>query len=650
MVLTILTEYALKAAIQVGLELKKIYTSEVDDGITKAFRLALNDWSKHDPSSSDEVRLTKALKGYIQSPTSCGVLDTDTQEFIDCFKKRLSEQPAAHNYLMTLRADEQADYHRQVLANQQTDRSLLLELINKVDSLEITAQDILVLLKGLPLEQGLEATESALEEMSLNGRIHSERERRLILDFVRFYIERTNEIMEETKRQRVAGNNNLAETLEDIKRVLAGESKRSLTAIHEEFKERKRQEEIQEETRLLEYLIEVAQLQFSFEEACYFYERLLKLAPTAEYHFNYALLLQNLNEFGQARSHYEEALQIYRDFWKKHPEAYKPHVAKTLNNLGVLLSDIGELKKAQTHYEEALKFYKELANENPQAYNPDVAMMLNNLGVLLSDIRELKKAQTHYEEALKFYKELEEKNPQAYNPDVAMTLNNLGTLLRDLGELKEAQAHCEEALKLYRELANKNPQAYKPYVATTLNNSGILLKNLGELKEAQTHYEEALKIYRELAEQNPQAYNPDVARTLNNLGNLLSYLGELKEAQTRYEEALKIRRELADKNPQVYKPNVATAQQNLAILYWKLRMQEKAEEAYQEARNILYELASFNPKAYGIDYANTLVMGVVSLGRPTEELEEARAILLKYPEHPKAQELLKIIDKRLKEQ
>ncbi|KGO01444.1 hypothetical protein HQ48_01655 [Porphyromonas sp. COT-290 OH3588] len=106
---------------------------------------------------------------------------------------------------------------------------------------------------------------------------------------------------------------------------------------------------------------------------------------------------------------------------------------------------------------------------------------------------------------------------------------------------------------------------------------------------------------------------------------------------------------MADKNPQAYKPDVAMTQQNLAILYWKLGMKEKAEEAYQEARNIRQELASLNPQAYGIDYASTLVMGVVSLGKPTGELEEAKAILLKYSEHPKAKRLLEIIDKRLKE-
>lgn len=105
--LTILGEYGLKTALNVGLRLKKLYTSEVDDGIIAAFEFALNDWSKHTPTTSDKVRLSKALEGYVQNTTSYEALDADTRAFIDYFKKRLSEQPAAHRYLMMLRADMQ---------------------------------------------------------------------------------------------------------------------------------------------------------------------------------------------------------------------------------------------------------------------------------------------------------------------------------------------------------------------------------------------------------------------------------------------------------------------------------------------------------------------------------------------------------------
>ena len=103
-----LGEHALKGALKVVGQLGKFYTLEVDEQIRQAYNLAVNDWSKHQLTSSDSLRLNNALERYIQNATSYERLDADTRKFIDYLKKRLSEQPAAHNYLMTLRADEQS--------------------------------------------------------------------------------------------------------------------------------------------------------------------------------------------------------------------------------------------------------------------------------------------------------------------------------------------------------------------------------------------------------------------------------------------------------------------------------------------------------------------------------------------------------------
>ena len=521
-----LGEYALKAALKVGLQLKKYYTSEADNGIDQAFQFALDDWSQHSPTSSDRLRLNNALERYIQNATSYERLDADTRAFIDCFKKRLSEPPAAHNYLMTLRADEQAKNEKQNLLEHHRTQESMQGLMSRMEELNMAPQYIRALLKELPIEQGLERTELALGAMLANGRIHSEGAKCLVAEFVRFLFEHTDKIAEEARRLREAGDSYLAETLEEIKRVLTGESEQSLTTVYEEFKTREKQKEV----RVLQELIEAAQIQFSFGEARGFYERLIKLAPTIEHHFKYAYLLQSLNDFKKAKSHYKMVLKTLRELALQNPEAYKPDVAMILNNLGNLLRDTNDLKQAQAHHEEALEIYRELALQNPEAYKPDVAMTLNNLGNLLSVTNDLKQAQAHYEEALEICRELAKQNPEAYKPDVAMTLNNLGILLKNTNDLKQAQAHYEEALEIRRELAQQTPEAYRPDLAMTLNNLGNLLRDTNDLKQAQAHYEEALEIRRELAQQNPEAYKPDVATTLNNLGYLLSDTNHLKQA------------------------------------------------------------------------------------------------------------------------
>ena len=592
--LTILGEYALKPALNVGLRLKKLYTSEVDDSIIAAFEFALNDWSKHTPTTSDKVRLSKALEEYIQSSTSYEALDADTRAFIDCFKKRLSEQPAAHNYLMTLRADMQAKSEEQNLLEHHKTQESVLDLKSRMEELNMAPQYIRALLKELPLEQGLEPTESALEEMLTNGRIHSEGAKRLVLEFVRFLFEHTDKISEETKLLREAGDNYLAETLEEIKKVLTGESEQSLTDVHKKYQEQVRQDEI----RVLKELIEAAQVQFSFGEARDFYERLIELAPTSEHHFNYAYLLQGLNDFDKARSHYEEVLHTFRELSKQSPEIYKPNVVITLNNLGILLEEINELKQAQACYEEAIQVSRELAKQTPEVYNSDVAMGLNNLGRLFGITKEFQRAQACYEEALQVWRELAKHTPVVYNPDVAGSLNNLGSLLCDINAFQQAQTYYEEALQIQRELVKQNPEAYKPDMAMILNNLGILLSSNNELQQAQAYCEEALQIHRNLADQNPEAYSPKVATTLN----------------------------------------------NLVSLYVGLKKMEEAENSYQEAHDIYQDLASRHPRAYGIDYAKLLVMGFALLSKPKEDLEKAKEILGKYPEHPTAQKLLSRIE------
>ena len=501
-----IAECALKPVGYVWRQVKKLLSSSVNKGFEEAFQLALTDWAKNTPSSSDKLRLREALEKYLQNSKSYKSFDSDTQAFIDRFRERLSEQPAAHNFLMMDRADEQAKIGEQNLREHGKTQELMQSLMSRMEGLNMAPQYIRALLKELPLEQGLESTELALEGMLSNGRIHSEGAKCLVAEFVRFLFEHTDKIAEEVKQLRETGDSYLADTLDEIKRVLTGESEQSLTTVYEEFKTREQQNEV----RVLKELIEAAQIQFSFGEARSFYKRLIKLSPTIEHHFKYALLLQSLNDFEKARHHYEEALQILRKLAKKNPEAYKPDVAKILNNLGVLLSDTNDLKQARDYYEEALQILRELAQQNPGAYLPDVARTLNNLGVLLCDTNDLKKAQDYQEEVL--------------------------------------------------------------------------------------------QIRRELAMQNPRAYLPDVAVT----------------------------------------------QQNLTILYLRLEKKEDAEKAYLEAHEIYQKLANRHHGTYEITYAKILVMGFDLLGKPKEDLEEAKAILGKNPEHPKARKLLNIIEKLAK--
>ena len=430
-------EYALKVLLPVGLRLKKLYISEVDSGITEAFDLALSDWSEHDPTTNDKLRLRNALEEYIQSATSYKDLDEDTRVFIDCFQRRLSEQPAAHNYLMMLRADKLEEQGVQNLQEHHKTQDLLQSITSKLEEQNMSPEELQALLKELPLKEGLEQTESTLGEMLKKRRIPSERVKGLVLEFVRFLFEYTDRVDEEARHLREAGYNYLAETLEEIKRVLTGESKQSLTAVYEKYQGQAREGEI----KVLKELIEGAQLQFSFGEACKFYKRLIELAPTVDHHFKYAHLLQSLNNFNEARSHYEVALQALRSLAEHNPETYTPAVATTLNNLGALLSDTHNFEQSQTYYEEALQLYRSLASRNPEAYTPDVAMTLYNLVFLYIKLEREEDAEGAYQEAYDIYQRLAHSHPIPYEIDYAEILVMGAYLLdRQRKYLEEAKA------------------------------------------------------------------------------------------------------------------------------------------------------------------------------------------------------------------
>ncbi|MEA3450513.1 MAG: tetratricopeptide repeat protein, partial [Bacteroidota bacterium] len=129
-------------------------------------------------------------------------------------------------------------------------------------------------------------------------------------------------------------------------------------------------------------------MKFRFDEAEENFQIAVDIEKTPENIFQYALFLQNQNQFTKAQPLYEEALEIYRELAKDNPRTYLPYVATTLNNLGELYRTNIDFKQAEPILKEALQIRRELAKENPRTYLPYVATTLNNLANLHSDKNE----------------------------------------------------------------------------------------------------------------------------------------------------------------------------------------------------------------------------------------------------------------------
>ncbi|MDQ3801054.1 MAG: tetratricopeptide repeat protein [Acidobacteriota bacterium] len=268
-----------------------------------------------------------------------------------------------------------------------------------------------------------------------------------------------------------------------------------------------------------------------------YFERSIKSHTDKSNVFQYAVFLQEHNQFAEAEKYY---LQCLDDFAHQLSQDER---ATTLNNLAILHSN-------QNNYEEALK---------------------------------------EYEEALQIYRSLDDINPNTYLSDVAMTLNNLAILHSNQNNYEEALEEFEEALQIYRNLTEINPNAYLPYVATTLNNLGLLHSNQNNYEEALKEYEEALQIRRNLAEINPNTYLPNVAKTLNNFAGLHFAKDELEEVLQKSEESTEIYRELVVTNFQAYFPYLSVNLSNLALFYQvKIQQREKSITYAIEAITILF--------------------------------------------------------------
>jgi len=72
----------------------------------------------------------------------------------------------------------------------------------------------------------------------------------------------------------------------------------------------------------------------------------------------------------------QEAVAIRRELAAQRPDAFRPDLAVSLNNLAAMLSDLGQREPALEAAQEAVALYRELAAQRPDAFRPDLAVSL----------------------------------------------------------------------------------------------------------------------------------------------------------------------------------------------------------------------------------------------------------------------------------
>ncbi|WP_430015330.1 tetratricopeptide repeat protein [Microcystis protocystis FBCC-A270] len=319
------------------------------------------------------------------------------------------------------------------------------------------------------------------------------------------------------------------------------------------------------------------------------------------YH-NLGMVAQELREWEQARSYYQQALEIKIEYGAAGgTQSARYEQARTLHQLGYLAQELREWEQARSYYQQALEIKIEYGDRFSQA------ITLHQLGYLAQELREWEQARSYYLQAIEIYIEYGARYGQA-NP-----LHNLGNVAQELREWEQARSYYQQALEIKIEYGDRYSQA------STLGQLGIVAQELREWEQARSYYQQALEISIEYGDRFSQA------RTLHNLGVVAQELREWEQARSYFQQAIEIKIEYGDRYSQ------ASTLHNLGRVAEEVGELSQAKSYYLQALQIWaefndgYRVQTFSLPSLVALYRQTqdeeIVVGIASvLGVGVEEV------------------------------
>ncbi|MCO6453409.1 MAG: pentapeptide repeat-containing protein [Caldilineales bacterium] len=193
----------------------------------------------------------------------------------------------------------------------------------------------------------------------------------------------------------------------------------------------------------------------------------------------------HLRERDNARNHFEQALQLYRDLSDRRGEA------KTTMSISWLLLDEGLYVEARDLDEFVLGIERETGDRRGEA------ITLNNLAAHLVAMGDLEIARNYFGQVLAMSREMAERMAEG------AAHVNLSTISRMQGDYAQALADAEHALLVFEAIKSPYGEGHG------LLRFGHALTGLGRLDEAAAAYERAIAIHQQLGDQTlglePQA-------------------------------------------------------------------------------------------------------------------------------------------------
>ncbi|MBE5230505.1 MAG: tetratricopeptide repeat protein [Microcystis aeruginosa PMC 728.11] len=270
------------------------------------------------------------------------------------------------------------------------------------------------------------------------------------------------------------------------------------------------------------------------------------------YH-NLGRVAQELREWEQARSYYQQAIEICIEYGDRFSQA------STLHQLGYLAEELREWEQARSYYQQAIEICIEYGDRFSQART------LHQLGIVAQELREWEQARSYYQQAIQIKIEYGDRFSQA------ITLHHLGRVAQELREWEQARGYYQQAIEIDIEYGDRFSQA------STLHQLGYLAEELREWEQARSYYQQAIEIYIEYGDRFSQAI------TLHQLGTVAQELREWEQARSYYQQAIEIKIEYGDRYKQ------APTLHNLGIVAEEVGELSQAKSYYLQALQIFAE-------------------------------------------------------------
>ncbi|MBD2335873.1 tetratricopeptide repeat protein [Calothrix sp. FACHB-156] len=314
----------------------------------------------------------------------------------------------------------------------------------------------------------------------------------------------------------------------------------------------------------------------------------------ASAYYNLGIIAQQMQEFAQAESNYQQALDIYI----KYSDRY--HQARTYYQLGNIAQQTWELSQAQEYYHQALQIYIEHGDRYFSART------YYNLGVIAQELREFAEAKGNYQQALQIYIE----HSDRYS--CASTYYNLGVVAEALQELSQAQRNYQQALDIYIEHGDRHHQAL------TYQNLASIAEQTQEFAAAQHHYQQALIIYIAQGDRYEQA------KIYQDLASVAQKTQQFGEAQRYYQQALDIYIEQSDRYEQ------ANIYQHLGLVAQQMQNLAQAQSYYQQALDIYIEYGDRYKQARTYQNLGLIAQNLQDAAQARHNYQRALDIFVEY--------------------